>query len=348
MNTTAMDFGIFIRPGHYSWDHTRSLIEAAEAAGFSYVWFGDSHLIWHDVSPYLTLAAMHSETLRFGPLVTNPVTRHPTVMASTLATLNEISNGRAVLGLGRGDSAVRTLGLDPMRVAAFRTVSRQLKALCRGDAVELHGTSVRFPWLTQPVPLFMAAYGPQVLQLAGEVADGVILQIADPSVIAWSLGYVRQGSEQAGRDGDHQQIVVAAPSYISADRAHILSRVRGFPAVVSNHVRELRRRHPDAALPDALVEGIDAIQAYDYRHHGQPDAPHAQSVSEALASRFTIVGTIADCRAKIDRLAACGVTQICLYLNVVEEPLQLDFLATYGRDIIPAFAAHPPETRERM
>lgn len=341
-----MDFGIFIRPGHYAWNHTRALIEAAEAAGFRYVWFGDSHLIWQEVSPYLTLVAMQSETLRFGPLVTNPVTRHPTVMASTIATLNELSNGRAILGLGRGDSAVRTLGLDPMRVAAFRTVSQQIKALCRGDAVELHGASVQFPWLTQPVPLFMAAYGPRVLQLAGEVADGVILQIADPSVIAWSLDYVRRGKEQAGHDGSHQQIVVAAPSYISDDPTHILSRVRGFPAVVSNHVRELRRRYPDAALPDALIDGIDAVQAYDYQHHGQPDAAHAQAVSEALASRFTIVGTLADCRAKIAQLAACGVTQICLYLNVVEEPLQLDFLATYGRDIIPAFAPRPiPTTR---
>ncbi len=73
----TMDFGIFIRPGHYSWDHTCTLIQAAEAAGFRYVWFGDSHLIWQEVSPYLTLAAMQSETLRFGPLVTNPVTRHP-------------------------------------------------------------------------------------------------------------------------------------------------------------------------------------------------------------------------------------------------------------------------------
>ena len=335
-----MDFGIFIRPGAYALDHTCALIQAAEAAGFHSVWFGDSHLIWHEVSPYLTLAALQSETLRFGPLVTNPVTRHPTVMASTMATLNELSNGRALLGLGRGDSGVRTLGLAPVRLEAFRTVSQQIKALCRGDAIELSGTSVRFPWLTRPVPLFMAAYGPRVLQLAGEVADGVILQIADPSVIAWSLEYVRQGGEQAGRDGLLQHIVVAAPSYISDDPVHILRRVRGFPAVVSNHVRELRRRYPDAALPAALVDGIDVVQAYDYQHHGQPDAPHAQSVSEALVARFTIVGTIDNCRAKIARLAAFGVTQICLYLNVVEEPLQLDFLATYGRDIIPAFTSN--------
>jgi probable F420-dependent oxidoreductase len=334
-----MDFGIFVRPGHYSWDHTSALIQAAEAAGFHDVWFGDSHLIWQEVSPYLTLAAMQSETLRFGPLVTNPVTRHPTVMASTMATLNELSNGRARLGLGRGDSAVRTLGLEPMRVETFRTVSQQIKALCCGHAVELNGASVHFPWLTQPVPLFMAAYGPRVLRLAGEVADGVIMQIADPSVLAWALDYVRQGGEQARRDVPLQQVVVAAPSYISDDPAHILRRVRGFPAVVSNHVRELRRRYPDAALPAALVDGIDVVQAYDYQHHGQPDAPHAQAVSEAMAARFTIVGTIADCRAKIAQLAACGATQICLYLNVVEESLQLDFLATYGRDIIPAFTS---------
>jgi probable F420-dependent oxidoreductase len=334
-----MDFGIFIRPGHYSWPHTRILVQAAEAAGFRYVWFGDSHLIWQEVSPYLTLAAMHSETLRVGPLVTNPVTRHPTVMASTMATLNELSNGRAILGLGRGDSAVRTLGLAPMPVAAFRTVSQQMRALCQGETVELNGTPVHFPWLTRSLPLFIAAYGPRVLQLAGELADGVILQIADPSVIAWSLEHVRQGAAHVGREHPAPEIVVAAPSYISNDPAHILRRVRGFPAVVSNHVRDLSRRYPDAELPAALLQDIEVIQDYDYQHHGQPDAPHARAVSYDLAARFTMVGTIDDCRTRIAQLATCGATQICLYLSVVEEEAQVDFLATYGRHIIPAFAA---------
>ena len=333
-----MDFGIFIRPGHYSWQHTRALLQAAETAGFRYAWFGDSHLIWQEVSPYLTLAAMHSETLHVGPLVTNPITRHPTVMASTMATLNMLSNGRVILGLGRGDSAVRTLGLAPMPVAAFRTVSQQMRALCRGETVEINGTPVHFPWLTRPVPLFMAAYGPRVLQLAGEVADGVIVQMADPSVVAWSLDHVRQGAAQAGRQRPPSEVVIAAPSYISDDTAHILRRVRGFPAVVSNHVRDLLRRYPEAALPAALLQDIEVVQDYDYRHHGQPDAPHAQAVSYDVAARFTIVGTSEDCRVRIAQLAACGATQICLYLNVVEEEAQLDFLATYGRDIIPAFA----------
>jgi probable F420-dependent oxidoreductase len=334
-----MDFGIFIRPGQYTWPHTRALLQAAEAAGFRYAWFGDSHLIWQEVSPYLALAAMQTEALRIGPLVTNPVTRHPTVVASTMATLNELSNGRAVLGLGRGDSAVRTLGLQPMPVATFRTVSRQMQALCRGETVEMHGTTVHFPWLTRSVPLFMAAYGPRVLQLAGETADGVILQLAEPSVIAWSLEHVRQGATQGGRKRLPQDIVVAAPSYISDDPQHIVARVRGFPAVVSNHVRDLLRHYPGSTLPAALLHGFEVIQEYDYRHHGQPDAPHAQAVSYELAARFTIVGTVEECRTRIAQLAACGATQICLYLNVVEEEAQLDFLATYGRHIIPAFAS---------
>lgn len=334
-----MDFGIFMRPGHYTWPHTQALLRAAEAAGFRYAWFGDSHLIWQEVSPYLALAAMQSETLRVGPLVTNPVTRHPTVVASMMATLSELSNGRAVLGLGRGDSAVRTLGLTPMPVVAFRTASRQVRALCRGDTVDLHGTPVHFPWLRRPVPLFMAAYGPRMLRLAGELADGVILQIADASVIAWSLDHVRHGAAAAGREQAPREIVVAAPSYISDDPAHILTRVRGFPGVVSNHVRELRRHYPDTALPAALLQDIEVIREYDYQHHGQPDAPHAQAVSYDLAARLTIVGTIEECCTRIAHLAAAGATQICLYLNAVEEEAQLDFLATYGRDIIPVFAS---------
>ncbi len=334
-----MDFGILIRPGHYSLSHTRALLRTAERAGFCYVWFADSHLIWQEVTPYLSLAALESPSLRFGPLVTNPVTRHPTVVASSLATLNELSDGRAILGLGRGDSAVRTLGLSPMRVTEFRTVSLQMRALCRGETVDFHGTPVCFPWLTRPVPLFIAAYGPKVLRLAGEIADGVILQIAEPEVIRWALQYLRQGAIQAEREIGPDEIIVAAPSYISDDPAHALARVRAYPAVVSNHIRDLLRQYPASSLPSTLLQDIEVIQNYDYQHHGQPDAPYAQAVSYQLAARFTIIGTVTDCQTKIAQLAACGVTQICLYLNVVEEEAQLDFLTTYGREIIPGFAS---------
>src|SRR5687767_6824434 len=153
-----VSFGLMFRPGHFPLPHMLACIKVAEDVGFANVWFGDSHLIWHEVGPYLTAAAMSTSRMRVGSLVSNPVTRHPTVVASSLATLSQLFEGRAVLGIGRGDSAVRTLGLPPMKLAEFRETLRLMRGLCRGETVEVHGTAITLPWLTRTVPVLLAAY----------------------------------------------------------------------------------------------------------------------------------------------------------------------------------------------
>jgi probable F420-dependent oxidoreductase len=332
-----MRFGLMFRPGQFPLAHVVACLETAEAAGFDYAWFADSHLIWHEVGPYLAVAGRSTRRLHVGPLVANPVTRHPTVVASTMATLAELFEGRAVLALGRGDSAVRTLGLAPMGLAEFRAAVGLIRALCRGEAAECDGTTVRFPWLRRQVPVLVAAYGPRVLELAGALADGVVLQVASPSVVEWAVAHARRGAEAAGRAWAGLEVVAAAPSYLSADRAQALARVRGFPATLSNHVRDLRRHYPAAALPRDLVEGMDAITGYDYAKHGLPDAPHTRAVTDEMAERLTLIGTAEAVREKIARLAAHGVTQVCLYLGTVEPERHRSLLETYGREIVPAF-----------
>jgi alkanesulfonate monooxygenase SsuD/methylene tetrahydromethanopterin reductase-like flavin-dependent oxidoreductase (luciferase family) len=328
-------FGVMFRPGQFSLSHVVACLKVAEDVGFEGVWFGDSHLIWHEVGPYLTAAAMSTARMRVGTLVSNPVTRHPTVVASSLATLAELFEGRATLGIGRGDSAVRTLGLPPMKLAEFTETLRLVRGLCRGGSVEVHGTAIRLPWLTRRVPVLLAAYGPRVLALAGAEADGVILQLASPNVVAWAMEHVRRGAGGRARDGF--EVVVAAPTYVSADREHALSRVRGFPATVSNHVKDLLRQHAASELPADLVEGMEAVAGYDYQRHGHPDAPHTRQVTDAMAERLTLVGTVEAVRDKIGRLAAAGATHVALYLGVVERERHFSMLETYGREIIPHF-----------
>lgn len=330
-------FGIMFRPGQFPPTHVVACLKVAEDLGFEHAWFADSHLIWHEVTPYLAVAGLTTARLRVGPLVSNPVTRDPTVLASAVATLAELFDGRVVLGLGRGDSAVRTLGRAPMTVGEFRAAVRRIRALCRGEEVELEGTRVRFPWLHRTVPVLVAAYGPKVLELAGALADGLILQVASPGVVEWAVAHARQGAAAAGRSWEGFEVVAAAPSYISADRAHAISRVRGFPASVSNHVRDLLRHYPALALPRDLVEGMDAITGYDYQQHGLPDAPHARAVTDDMAERLTLIGTPAEVREKVRHLAERGVTQVCLYLGPVEPERHFSLLETYGREIIPAF-----------
>jgi len=340
-----VSFGLMFRPGHFPLPHMLACIRVAEDVGFDHVWFGDSHLIWHEVGPYLTAAAMSTTRMRVGPLVSNPVTRHPTVVASTLATLAELFDGRAVLGIGRGDSAVRTLGLPPMKLAEFRDALRLMRRLCRGEAAELDGTTIRLPWMTSTVPVLLAAYGPRVLELAGAEADGLILQLASPSVVEWALGHARRGAEGAGRRLDGFQVVAAAPTYLSADRERALSRVRGFPATVSNHVKDLLRRYKPSELPADLVEGMERVADYDYLEHGQPDAPHTRTVTDEMADRLTLIGTTEQVRDKITRLETAGVTHVCLYIGIVEPEYHFSTIEAYGREIIPHFRASAPGRR---
>jgi alkanesulfonate monooxygenase SsuD/methylene tetrahydromethanopterin reductase-like flavin-dependent oxidoreductase (luciferase family) len=254
-----------------------------------------------------------------------------------LATLGQLFEGRAVLGLGRGDSAVRTLGLPPMKLAEFGEALRLMRTLCRGGTAEVHGTPVHFPWLARPVPVLLAAYGPRVLELAGAEADGLILQLASPSVVEWAVAHARRGAQGAVRTLDGFEVVAGAPTYLSADRERALSRVRGFPATVSNHVKDLLRHHAASALPADLVEGMAEVAGYDYLRHGHPDAPHTRRVTDAMAERLTLVGPAATVRDKIGRLAAAGATHVALYLGVVEPEFHFSMLETYGREIIPHF-----------
>jgi probable F420-dependent oxidoreductase len=332
-----LSFGVMFRPGQFPFPHVIACLKVAEDVGFDHAWFGDSHLIWHETGPYFTAAALATSRLRIGPLVANPVTRDPTVVASSLATLGDLFDGRAVLGLGRGDSAVRTMNRAPMTVAEFRQALRLIRALTRGEEADVHGARIRFAWLRHRVPVLVAAYGPRVLAVAGEDADGLILQLASPSVVAWAVGHARTAAEKAGRKWSDYEVVAAAPSYITADREHALSRVRGFPATVSNHVKDLLRHHAPSDLPADLVEGMDAVRGYDYLKHGHPEAPHTRAVTDDMADRLTLIGTAAEVRAKIQRLADAGVTQVCLYIGVVEREQHFSLLETYGRDIIPAF-----------
>jgi probable F420-dependent oxidoreductase len=333
----VLSFGVMFRPGQFPLPHVIACLKVAEDVGFDHAWFGDSHLIWHEVAPYLTAAAMSTTRMHVGPLVSNPVTRHPTVVASMLATIAQLFDGRAALGIGRGDSAVRTLGLSPMKLAEFRDALRLMRRLCRGETADLDGTEIRFPWLTRTVPVLLAAYGPRVLELAGAEADGLIIQLASPNVTEWAMRHVEAGARAADRALDGFEVIAAAPTYVSADREHALSRVRGFPATVSNHVKDLLRLYAATELPADLVEGMDRVAGYDYLRHGQPDAPHTRAVTDDMAERLTLIGTPGQIRAKIEHLAAAGVTQVCLYLSIVEPEFHFSTLETYGREIVPHF-----------
>src|SRR5919205_1225333 len=207
-----ISFGVTILPDP-PYARFLELIKLAESHGFEYAWTYDSHVLWQESMPTLALAADQTSTIKLGHMVTNPGTREPTVLASAYATLHDISNGRMVMGIGRGDSARRVIGYQPVKMAEFESSCRMMKDLMNGRPVEWNGKELQLEWAQgrPEIPMYVAAYGPRALGVAGRVGDGVIIQLADPVIIRWIMEQARAAAEEAGRDPDALACLVCAP-----------------------------------------------------------------------------------------------------------------------------------------
>ena len=329
-----MDFGITLKPDMTP-DRVVALAQQAEGAGFGYGWLFDSHILWLEPYPLLTLMALNTRQMRLGTCVTNPATRDPSVTASALATLNLISGGRMDLGIGRGDSARRVLGKKPTTLARLEEAVRIIKDLASGRPTEYDGEQIRMDWASGELPVWIAGYGPKALHLTGRVADGVILQFADPHLISWCMGFLRAGAEAAGRDPAAIKVMAAAPVWVSDDIATAREHVRWFPALVSNHVMDLIARYDPAELPPELTAYVRDRAGYDYLHHAEVGSSNAQFVSDDVVDRFCIVGPVAEHKRRLQELAELGVDQFNIYLMSGDEEQTLNI---YGREIVPAFA----------
>jgi probable F420-dependent oxidoreductase len=315
------------------------LARQAETMGFSHVWTFDSHLLWQE--PYVIYSQILAVTRKVvvGPMVTNPATRDWTVTASLFATLNEMFGNRTVCGMGRGDSAVRVLNGSPTTLATMRESIHVIRELANGRSVEINGSTLRFPWVSDSrLEVWVAAYGPKALALTGEVGDGFILQLADPAITEWTVGAVRRAAEAAGRDPAAVKICVAAPAYVgeeSADAmAHMRDQCRWFGGMVGNHVADLVARYGEgSAVPSALTDYIKARTGYDYNQHGRAGNTHAEFVPDEVVDRFCILGTPQTHIARLRELEALGVDQFAVYLQHDGKAATLE---AYGETVIPA------------
>ena len=263
-----MDFGFTLKPDH-TIQRTIALTRQAESAGFSYGWLFDSHVLWQEVYPLLTLMAINTDRMRLGTCVTNPATREPSVTASALATLDLISDGRMDLGIGRGDSARRVLGKPPTTMKTLEEAIDLIRDLVEGRTRRYEDVDLHFPWTgSWKLPVWVAGYGPMALAMTGRVADGLILQLADPDLISWLAGMLRDAAASAGRDPASIKIQAAAPAHVGP-RELVRDRVRWFPALVSNHVVDLVNKYPREELPESLTGYIRDRTGYDYLHHAE-------------------------------------------------------------------------------
>jgi probable F420-dependent oxidoreductase len=328
-----MQFGITFKPD-MTFERIVALTRQAEAAGFEYGWMFDSHVLWMDPYPLLTLMAMNTKRMRLGTCVTNPATRDLTVTASLFATLNLISHGRMQLGIGRGDSSRRVLGKKPVSWSQLEAAVKDFRELTSGKEIQHDGQPARLIWAKDIPKVWIAGYGPKVLNMAGRVADGIILQFADPALIDWCLTFVKQGAREAGRNFKEIEVMSAAPVWVSDDLKTARERVRWFPALVSNHVMDLIRQYKPEDLPPALTSYVQGRGRYDYQHHCEVESDNANFVSDEVVDRFCLIGPVEAHRKKLQALADVGVTQFNIYLMCGDEEQVLDI---YGREIVPAF-----------
>jgi probable F420-dependent oxidoreductase len=278
--------------------------------------------------------AANTKRMRLGTCVTNPATRDLTVTASLFATLNLISGGRMELGIGRGDSSRRVLGKKPVSWSQLEAAVAEFRDLTSGKEAHHDGQPTRLTWAKGSPRVWIAGYGPKVLHMAGRVADGIILQFADPALIAWCMGFVKEGARAAGRDASKIEVMAAAPVWISNDMNVARERVRWFPALVSNHVMDLIRQYKPEDLPAALTSFVQDRGHYDYKHHCEVKSDNADFVSDEVVDRFCLIGSADAHRKKLRELVSVGVTQFNIYLMCGDEEQSLE---SYQREVLPEF-----------
>jgi len=334
-----LSFGVTVLPDP-PYQRLIELTKMAEDQGFEYGWTYDSHVLWQESMPVMALLADQTSKIKLGHMVTNPAIRDPTVLASAYATLQDISNGRMIMGVGRGDSSVRYVGRKPMKVAEFEEALKMVKPFMNGKEVTWNDKQLQLKWVRPELPeieMHVAGYGPKALAVAGRQGDGVIIQLADPDIIQWIMDTARTAAEEAGRDPAALKCIVSAPSHISDDLADDLEQVRWFPAMVSNHVQDLIDRYgtDGSVVPKVRSDYVEARKFYDYNEHSRVGAKHGEFVSDEICDRFCVLGTTEQAIAKLRELESIGVDQFNIYLMTHG---QEETLETYGRDILPQFS----------
>ncbi|GAA2590064.1 TIGR03842 family LLM class F420-dependent oxidoreductase [Streptomyces tubercidicus] len=332
-----MDFGVVLQADPPA-SAVVSLMRRAERNGFRYGWTFDSAVLWQEPFVIYSRVLEYTERLIVGPMVTNPYTRAPEVTASTFATLNEMYGNRTICGIGRGDSSMRVAGRAPNTLARLGESIGVIRDLAEGREAYIGDHRVKIPWIEDSkLPVWMAAYGPKALAMAGELADGFILQLADPFLTEWMIKAVRNAARDAGRDPADVTICVAAPAYVGDDLAHAREQCRWFGGMVGNHVADLVARYGEHSdmVPDELTSYIASREGYDYAQHGRSGHPDTGFVSDSVIDRFCLLGPPAAHIDKLRQLQTLGVDQFALYAMHDAKESTID---AYGAEVLPAFA----------
>jgi len=314
----------------------------AEAAGFDSVWIPDSQLLWRDAWVTLSAVALATSRITIGIGVTTPLTRHPTVTACAITSLNELAEGRAILGIGQGDSSVRLIGLRPSRLAEMRDAIRTIRGFGSGQWIDFASRKLRMKSAegrSAAAPIYLSASGPKMMQVAGELADGAILLAGvDGDNLDYAIGNVRTGAERAGRKLGDLDLMLGAYCYVGADWRDARRLARPYAAVFAMHWPEALK-----AVGIPVPEPRPMPELY-------PDVNHCEDWDRAVAltdwvsdellnlfcSKYTLMGTVPEIISKLELVISRGITHFYL-LGFKSYELPTDVANLFAQQVIPYF-----------
>lgn len=284
-----------------------ALAQQAEDLGYTHVWVGDSHLIWRE--PFVNMAAMAVNTSKviIGTGVTNPITRHPSVLASAYASLDEMAPRRFAVGIGLGDSSLETMGLKQARMGQLEQAIVQMRSVIEGREAELESGKIHINFgRGRSIPFYLAASGPRMLELSGRLGDGVIILVGvDAGALDKALGRIEAGAKSAGRKLSDLDLVLWVPCAVS-DKARAKDAVKAHVARIVAH-----------PLPFALNAEEEQVleeirKAYNYYQHMDQKAKQAEVIPDWLVDKFAIAGTTEECASRLAELRSSGIQQVAI------------------------------------
>jgi 5,10-methylenetetrahydromethanopterin reductase len=315
-------------------------VKAAEDTGFDIAGIADSQSLYREVYVCEALVAANTTSIRFGSRVINPITRHPAVAACAAATLAELAPGRTMLGIGTGDSAVDNIGIRPSTLADMSDYVRTIRELLRTGQSQFKGAPCKLTWWNgSTIPIYIAASGPKTLQLAGEIADGVVINTGlTPDIIRDSIAQVRIGCERAGRDIGAVDMWWLPLTCVDDDRDRALHAIAPTLASAGSHLSRLaiKGKH----IPPELLDRVKELgRRYNSAQHDMPDSRNRDLINELglrdyLAERFSVIGSPRDCIAKLERAIEAGARQFWMSVHFDDK---IAFMRNWSAQVMPAF-----------
>jgi 5,10-methylenetetrahydromethanopterin reductase len=330
-------FGVNFLPNHAL--ELLDLVKVAEESGFDIAGIADSQSLYRDVYVCQALVATNTRRIRFGSRVINPLTRHPAVAACAAASIEELAPGRTMIGIGTGDSSVDNIGVRPSTHAQLIAYVRTIRELLSSGHSRYNGASCKQTWFRGRIPIYIAASGPKTLQLAGEIADGVVINTGLlPDIIKDSIEQVKIGCARAGRSIEDVAMWWVPLTNVADDRARAIDEIAMTLASAGSHLSRFTTKGKH--IPDELLDKIKRLgEWYKSDQHDKPDSTNRELIKELglldyLADRFSIAGTPNDCIRKLEQAINAGARQFWMSIHFDHKA---QFMREWARTVMPAF-----------